>query len=112
MLQSYRHFRQITWASRTRYMQGGGHILGPMDRMTIGRMQNPIRGFLHGGAAVATLAGTIYLVDRAWGRPGALIGALIFGFALLLILAVAMQVWLGILLMWDTPDGAVVRFNS
>jgi hypothetical protein len=37
---------------------------------------------------------------------------LIFGLGLLLILAVALQVWLGILLMWDTPDGAVVRFNS
>lgn len=70
-------------------MRGGGHILGPMDRMTLGRMQNPIRGFLHGGAAVATLAGTIYLVDRAWGRPGALTGALIFGFALLIMYTVS-----------------------
>jgi uncharacterized membrane protein len=37
---------------------------------------------------------------------------LIFGLGLLLILAVALQVWLGILLMWDTPDGKLTGFNS
>ena len=37
---------------------------------------------------------------------------LIIGFGFLLILAVALQVWLGILLMWDTPEGEVVRFNG
>ncbi len=46
-------------------------------------MQNPVRGFLHGTAAVAALAGTIYLVDRAGGNTGILIGSLIFGLALL-----------------------------
>lgn len=54
-----------------------------MDRITLGRMQNPIRGFLHGTAAVAALAGTIYLVSRTWGNAIALIGSLAFGFALL-----------------------------
>ena len=37
---------------------------------------------------------------------------LIFFIALLLIAAVAAQVWLGILLMWDTPEGEVTKFNS
>jgi len=37
---------------------------------------------------------------------------LIFLVALLLIAAVAAQVWLGILLMWDTPEGVVTKFNS
>jgi uncharacterized membrane protein len=37
-------------------------------------------------------------------------GVLLF-FAFLLILAVAAQVWLGVLLMWDTPVGKVFEFN-
>lgn len=60
-----------------------------MDRMTLGRMQNPIRGFLHGGAAVAALAGTIYLVSHTWGNTAALIGSLVFGFALLVMYTVS-----------------------
>ena len=60
-----------------------------MDRMTLGRMQNPIRGFLHGGAAVAALVGTIYLVSRAWGNLTALVGSLVYGFALLVMYTVS-----------------------
>lgn len=60
-----------------------------MERATLGKMQNPIRGFLHGGAAVATLAGTIYLVFRTWGNTAALVGALIFGFALMVMYTVS-----------------------
>lgn len=59
-------------------------ICSPLvERVTLGRMQNPVRGFLHGTAAVAALAGTIYLVDRAGGNTGILIGSLVFGLALL-----------------------------
>jgi len=57
--------------------------------MTLGRMQNPIRGFLHGGAAIAALAGTIYLVSRTWGNTAALIGSLVFGFSLLVMYTVS-----------------------
>jgi len=57
--------------------------------MTLGRMQNPIRGFLHGGAAVAALVGTIYLVSRAWGNLTALVGSLVYGFALLVMYTVS-----------------------
>jgi hemolysin III len=46
-------------------------------------MQNPIRGFLHGGAALATLVGMVFLVVRSWGRTTAIVGALIFGLAML-----------------------------
>lgn len=60
-----------------------------MERITLGRMQNPIRGFLHGGAAVAALIGTIYLAARTWGNMAALIGSLIFGFALLIMYTVS-----------------------
>lgn len=50
--------------------------------MTLGRMQNPIRGFLHGAAAVAALAGTVYLVYRTWGNSAAVVGSVVFGLAL------------------------------
>lgn len=57
--------------------------------MTLGRMQNPIRGFLHGGAAVAALAGTVYLVSQTWGNTAALVGSLVFGLALLVMYTVS-----------------------
>lgn len=60
-----------------------------MERMTLGRMQNPVRGFLHGTAAVAALAGTVYLVYQAWGDTAALIGSLVFGFALLVMYTIS-----------------------
>jgi len=44
-------------------------------------MQNPIRGFLHGSAAVATLIGLILLLNRAWGSAAAITGVLVFGVA-------------------------------
>lgn len=52
-------------------------------------MQNPIRGFLHGGAAVAALIGTVYLVSRTWGNTAALVGSLVFGGALLVMYTVS-----------------------
>ena len=54
-----------------------------MERITLGKMQNPIRGFLHGTAALAALAGTLYLIVLAWGRTAALISSVLFGAALL-----------------------------
>ena len=39
-----------------------------MERITLGRMQNPVRGFLHGSAALASLVGLIVLV-RAQSGP-------------------------------------------
>lgn len=36
-----------------------------MERLTLGRMQNPVRGFLHGAAAGASMVGTIALWTRA-----------------------------------------------
>jgi hemolysin III len=53
-----------------------------MERMTLGRMQNPVRGLLHGGAAFAALVGTGYLVHRTWGNTAALLASLVFGVAL------------------------------
>jgi hemolysin III len=60
-----------------------------MDRLTLGKMQNPIRGFLHGGAAVATVVGLVFLIIRAWGSAAALVGALVFGLALLVMYTIS-----------------------
>jgi len=54
-----------------------------MDRLTLGRMQNPIRGFLHGSAAFAAVVGLFVLLSRSWGNRAAAIGSLVFGLALL-----------------------------
>jgi hemolysin III len=47
-------------------------------------MQNPIRGFLHGGAAVASIIGLIVLVISTWDIANARLGALVFGLSLIL----------------------------
>ena len=60
-----------------------------MERITLGKMQNPIRGFLHGGAAIATLVGLVLLLARAWGNTAAVTGVLIFGIATLVMYTVS-----------------------
>jgi hemolysin III len=55
-----------------------------MERITLGKMQNPIRGFLHGGAAVASFVAMIVLVADSWEIANARIGALVFGLSLIL----------------------------
>ena len=60
-----------------------------MERLTLGKMQNPIRGFLHGTAAVAAVVGLFVLLERAWGNAAAAAGALIFGIALLAMFVVS-----------------------
>lgn len=58
-----------------------------MERITIGRMQNPIRGFLHGGSAVASVVGLIVLLFASRGYSSATISSLVFGAALILMYA-------------------------
>ena len=53
-----------------------------LTRWTLGKMQNPVRGFLHGGAAVTSVVGTIFLIMRAPHWP-ARIAAVVFGLGLL-----------------------------
>lgn len=50
-------------------------------RITLGKMQNPVRGILHGTAAVAALAGSIALVMRI-PTLGGRIAAAVFGLAM------------------------------
>jgi hemolysin III len=49
-----------------------------MERMTLGKMQNPIRGFLHGGAALLSLVGLIALLVESSGSPPAIRSSLVF----------------------------------
>lgn len=45
-------------------------------------MQNPVRGFLHGGAALLSLVGAIVLWHRGAGDPGLRAALLVFGASL------------------------------
>ncbi|MGD2051895.1 MAG: hemolysin III family protein [Acidimicrobiia bacterium] len=51
-------------------------------RASLGKMQNPVRGFLHGTAAVAAVVGTAILMLRAPTWP-ARISVLVFGLGML-----------------------------
>jgi hemolysin III len=53
-----------------------------MSRWTLGKMQNPVRGFLHGGAAVASMVGTAVLMMRADRWP-ARFAVVVFGLGLI-----------------------------
>lgn len=52
------------------------------NRITLGKMQNPVRGFLHGTAAVLALAGTIVLVVKASSISGR-VAMVIYGLGLM-----------------------------
>jgi hemolysin III len=60
-----------------------------MKRVTLGKMQNPIRGFLHSAAAAAAVVGLFVLLNRAQGSGPAITGTLIFGGALLIMYTVS-----------------------
>lgn len=53
-----------------------------ISRWTLGKMQNPVRGFLHGTAAVASVVGTVFLMTRANDWP-ARFAVSVFGLGLL-----------------------------
>lgn len=50
-----------------------------VERLTLGRMQHPVRGFLHGGAALAALAGLIVLVTRTASDIPRMLSMVVFG---------------------------------
>lgn len=52
-----------------------------MDRVVLGQMQNPVRGILHGSAALVSTAGLFVLVVRAHGA-GTTLAAVIYGLTL------------------------------
>ena len=53
------------------------------ERVTLGKMQNPVRGFLHGAAAVASVVGAIFLWGRCTGDLPRQLALLIFGVSLI-----------------------------
>lgn len=55
-------------------------------RWTLGKMQNPVRGFLHGAAAVAGVAGTVLLMVHAPAWPIRL-ASLVFGLGIVALYA-------------------------
>lgn len=52
------------------------------DRMRLGKMTHPVRGFLHGTAAVVSLVGAVILFAVAPGGAGRRISLIIFGLSL------------------------------
>lgn len=58
-----------------------------MDRVTWGRMQNPLRGLLHGVGALGAAAGLVILLARA--RPDTLAAVAVFGAALVAMFTVS-----------------------
>lgn len=53
------------------------------DRLCFGRMQNPVRGFLHGSAALLSMFGGIVLWREAHGEIGMQIAVLVFAASLI-----------------------------
>jgi hemolysin III len=53
------------------------------ERLTLGKMQNPVRGFLHGTAAVASTVGAVFLWEQGAGEWSREIALLVFGLSLI-----------------------------
>jgi hemolysin III len=60
-----------------------------IDRLCLGRMQHPVRGFLHGTAAVCSLVGAAQLWNRSTGDPGLQLALLVFGASLVCLYTVS-----------------------
>ncbi len=54
----------------------------PPQRVTLGKMQNPVRGFLHGFAAIASLAGGMLLWQHSPDEPGRRLALSVFAASL------------------------------
>jgi hemolysin III len=53
-----------------------------MSRVTLGKMQNPVRGFLHGSAAIASLIGLVVLAAIGDVAVGVRIALVVYGASL------------------------------
>jgi len=65
------------------------HALDPYDRVTLGRMTHPVRGFLHGAAAVVSLVGAILITLLSSGSVSDRVSLLVFGLSLVGLYAVS-----------------------
>lgn len=61
----------------------------PLDRFVLGRMTNPVRGFLHGTAAVVSVIGATLLTVLARGGALHRISLLVFGVSLVSLFSVS-----------------------
>ena len=61
----------------------------PLDRLRLGRMTNPVRGFLHGAAALASMVGATLLTVHADGGVSNRISLLVFGVSLVTLYTVS-----------------------
>lgn len=59
------------------------------ERWTLGKMQNPVRGFLHGTAALASVAAGIVLLVRSSGGFWAKFAFAVFGLAMIALYTVS-----------------------
>lgn len=57
-----------------------------MDRVELGRMQNPVRGFLHGTAAVVSVGAMVALISRS-AQAGETVASAIYGLSLVVMYA-------------------------
>jgi hemolysin III len=60
-----------------------------LERLTLGRMQHPVRGFLHGSAAVLAIVGSVLLWVRGSGVLSHQVALLIFGLSLIALFTVS-----------------------
>ena len=56
---------------------------GVTDRITLGKMTNPVRGFLHGSAAVVSAAGMALLVSRSAPDRIRVLSMMVFGISMI-----------------------------
>ena len=54
-----------------------------MERITLGKMQNPVRGFLHGSAAILSIAGLVVLAIKTRNDVSKMWSMVIFGLSLI-----------------------------
>jgi hemolysin III len=60
-----------------------------VERLCLGRMQNPVRGFLHGTAAVLSAIGATFLWDHGRGDVGMQIALTVFAYSLVALYTVS-----------------------
>lgn len=60
-----------------------------IERLSLGRMQNPVRGFLHGTAAVLSMLGASVLWDEGRGDLGLQLALLVFAVSLVALYTVS-----------------------
>jgi len=61
----------------------------PSDRISLGKMTNPVRGFLHGIAAVVSVVGATFLTVLAGGGVWNRLSLLVFGVSLVCLFTVS-----------------------